>query len=306
MRVFLLYPTHTTRHLASALAALAHQTEPPDGVVLTCDNDLPEIAETAEDAWTRARQRCPGLPPLLYTARAHAGEPRLNQVRNNGLRALDREHALAPDDLVVIIDGDTALEPAGVAKHRALARGGAELTIPFRIDLTEQETPMFGSDRVIDEGFPDLASVLTDERLGALATRRTRYEKQLALKRLPVLGSTVKAHKPKIIGGHHAVGVRVMRAINGYDEGYVGYGYDDDDLARRAHGVRPRPRVAIAVGEIHAFHLYHPTRAPQRPTDSPGYERFRRRNLPVRAERGWDSPIDQPEPNTSVFDGASA
>src|SRR5262249_6815500 len=120
---------------------------------------------------------------------------------------------------------------------------------------------------------------------------------QTALPGLP------KAHKPKILGGHHAVSVRCLRAVNGYDEQYTGYGYDDDDLSRRLHALSPPPRTAIAVSEILALHLWHPSRAPARPTDAPGYARFSSPGLPIEAEHGWRNPIPQPEPHVRVIEG---
>ena len=88
----------------------------------------------------------------------------------------------------------------------------------------------------------------------------------------------------------------MMRKINGYDEGYVGYGYDDDDLGRRLHTLPRRPVVAIAVEQILAFHLHHPTRAPARPTDAPGYARFSVPGWSSYAEHGWQNPASQPVP----------
>jgi hypothetical protein len=130
-----------------------------------------------------------------------------------------------------------------------------------------------------------------------LTARERRYRLQLLLKSIPLVGSMlVKPHKLKVLGGHHAVSVRCLRAVNGYDEDYVGYGYDDDDLSRRVYSIRQPPKVAIAIRRIHAYHLWHATRAPSRPTSAPGYERFRRRDLPTAAVHGWKNPTKQPQP----------
>jgi hypothetical protein len=106
----------------------------------------------------------------------------------------------------------------------------------------------------------------------------------------------VKSHKPKLLGGHHAITVARLREINGYDEEYVGYGFDDDDVSRRLYALRPMPRIAIAADRIIAFHLWHPSRAPARPTDAPGYARFRSPLRTPVALRGWRTPMSQPTP----------
>ncbi|MEO0512402.1 MAG: glycosyltransferase family 2 protein [Planctomycetota bacterium] len=288
-RVFLLIPTHTTRHLAPALASVACSTDRPDGVVLTCDNDRPDIPELALRTWRTID--APRRPPLVVTHRSFRGVASLNQVRNNGLRALDERFGLRDEDLVVVVDGDTCLEPRALSEHRAER---ADLVIPFRVDLTEDEVGLFEPAELAGGAFPPMDRLLTPTRLERLAARQQRYERQLRQKKTPIVGRLVKAHKPKLIGGHHAVRVRALRAVNGYDEAYTGYGYDDDDLSRRLH--RTGAGVSIRVGDVHAFHLWHPTRAPEKPSDAPGYGRFiDDAGDPIRADLGWQTPGDQPE-----------
>lgn len=293
-------PTHTTRHLEACLTSIAAQRVPPATVVLTCDNEKPELLETArnafEDSWAQASAGGWKRPTLVHTARASHGVAMLNQVRNNGLRALS-EHVHA-DDIVLIVDGDTVLEPDAISKHLT-ASESAELVIPYRLDLTEPETEALGdvtSAAALDAAFGE---ALGPSRVRSLQTRHARYARQLWLRRmLPIL---VKAHKPKIIGGHHAVRWSALEAVNGYDEDYEGYGYDDDDLARRLFRLTPAVRVSIQVARIHAMHLWHPTRAPDSPTLSPGYATFRNGSSGPRAGRGLATPRDQADSKVTIF-----
>jgi len=303
--VHLLACTHTTRHLEACVASLAAQRQPPATFTLTCDGADQEIAYTLLEAW-RSVQDAFGerVPTLILTQRPHTGEARLNQVRNNALRALDAGAYLSPHDLVVVIDGDMVLWPDAIEQYGALAAEGADVVIPYRVNLDEKRTRLLVRliARAPAEGARAMASVLTDTDRARLAEREQRYLRQHRLKRIPLVGSLlVKSHKPKLLGGHHAVRARTLRAVNGYDEEYVGYGYDDDDVARRLHASRPRPRVDVAVRRIGAIHLWHPTRAPSRPTDAPGYARFRRSDLPTACAHGWENPIEQPEPLTRVW-----
>jgi GT2 family glycosyltransferase len=290
LRCHVVVPTHTTRHLQPCLVSLAQQSHPPDSIVVTCDTDDAAIADLLDQTREALGQR---LPRLVHVSRAHTGVARLNQVRNNGLRALDSVVSPADGDLIVVLDGDTMLAPDTIERHVAGADRGADVIIPFRVNLDEKTT-----DQVVRSplDLPDLRDLVTEADTRLLFQRHRRYQRQLLLRRLfPAWLGVVKAHKPKVLGGHHAVRVGVMRRVNGYDEGYVGYGYDDDDLTRRLHQLRPRVGVSIAVKESLSFHLWHPTRAPQRPTEAPGYARFVRTDLPTHAELGWTSPGDQPE-----------
>lgn len=294
-RVHLLIPTHTTRHLDTCLASLVTQTDPPDTVTVTCDGDAPEIRALLDVTWPQVASSFQGsrrpVPTLSHIARPHQGEARLNQVRNNGLRAI-LEAGGQSEDLVVTIDGDMILAPCAIAAHRALCRQGYDVIVPFRINLAESRTLAIAAGLFFDpERAVDSIPLVEAAQMAALERRDRRYRRQLWQRRaLPWLS---KSHKPKLLGGHHAVRLGVLQQVNGYDEQYTGYGYDDDDLSRRLHQLGGL-RWAVAVATIPAFHLWHSTRAPTRPTDAPGFARFNRFDLPVRAARGIVDPMEQP------------
>lgn len=314
-RLHLVIPTHTTRHLATCLAGLAMQTSPPDTVTLTCDTDDPAIARAAQDIWTPIVRTLLDLgrqsPVFRHVCRPHTGVARLNQVRNNGVRALDAAGELRDRDTIVVLDGDTVLGPRSCGEHRTLGgQLGHDLVVPYRFNLdqdtTERITPQslltlagqLGEPDDRDWGVrPPLA--IPEDAHAQLRVRQKRYERQMWLRRWCAV--LVKPHKPKVLGGHHGVSVRVFRAVNGYDERFTGYGYDDDDLSRRVLALSPPPRVTIAM-HILAFHLWHPTRAPSRPTDAPGYATFCE-PWRARCERGLENPTDQPAVSVRLISG---
>lgn len=300
-RIFLIIPTHTTRHLDRCLGALARQERPPDGVVLSCDNDDASILGLAASTWRKARAAS-SLPPLVATQRPFTGRPSLNQVRNNGLRAMDGACDPMERDLVVMLDGDTMLDETALARHAHLLDSGTDLIVPYRVNLDERQSDGIDLDHLLDSQSPPLRRLTRADQIEALRRRHRRYERQLRVKRSPLGGLLVKAHKPKVLGGHHAVRIGPLRAVNAYDEAYHDYGYDDDDLARRLHALRPRIKTAIAVSDCLAYHLWHPSRAPQSPTGAPGYARFATKALPVRAELGWDAPATQEPSVTTTLD----
>jgi Glycosyltransferase like family 2 len=300
-RVHLLVPTHTTRHLAPCIAGVAWQTALPASVVVSCDTDDAAVRAFVEATWARVsdaiRGRGQGLtpPPLLFVGRAFHGEARVNQVRNNALRAMESFGLLRDRDLVLAIDGDVILSPGAVASHLEMAKKGFELIIGYRLNLDPEATKRVALDLLLGEGgFDALQRLPTVEPASLLPARQRRYERQLFLRRLPI--RLTKAHKPKVLGAHHALSVRALRAINGYDEEYSIYGFEDDDITRRVHAHRPHFATAIAVRTVPAFHLWHPSRGPAKPKQAPGYQRFLRRDLPVCTQRGWRNPIPQSEP----------
>ncbi len=296
--VHLVITTHTPRHLGTCLAALVWQRVQPETVVVSCDGENPAVSEVI-DTW--APMIVAGIdgpaPRFLHVERPHQGVARPNQVRNNGVRALHEDGVLGERDMLVFIDGDMLLAPDAVERYRALGESGIEFVIPYRINLDEGRTTQLSADSVLTRPPIDEVCVIDP----ALESRHARYVRQLWLRtRAPFL---TKAHKPKIITAHVGVRADAFASVNGLDEQYTGYGFEDDDLARRLHARRPRPRTAIAVREILAAHLWHPSRAPARPTDAPGHARFRG-PWSVRAERGLDSPMPQEPPRVrSVIRG---
>lgn len=306
--VHVVITTHTPRHLGPCLAALARQSRPPRTVVLTCDSDDPEIARTAEDAWRRAGPRLNPTPLFVLTRRRSQGQARVSQTRNNGLRALDRVAPPRDSDLVIWLDGDMLLGESGVERHAALAAAGAEFIPAFRVCLEPGPTAAITVDSVLGDGptaIPSLEAMARERDLDELRARQRRYERQLRVRRLRPLGLPfVKPHKPKAIACHFSVTVGRLREINGFDEEFVGYASEDDDLSRRLHALRPRIRTAIAVESILAFHLWHPTRATARPKEEAAYGRFAAGGLPIRTVHGWENPLPQDEPDDQVLSGS--
>lgn len=296
-RVHVVIPTHTTRHLEATLAALAASENVPATVVVSVDGEGPGF----EDLLARA-PLAPATQRVL-TARPHQGEARLNQVRNNGLRALNTLGRVAPADMVLVIDGDMALGREAIGVH---ARPGADLVLASRVNLIEQEAESL-SRLLVGGAFDDAGTMMQSLWASArpeVIGRQRRLDRQRRLRALPVIGRVLcKSHKPKLLGGHHSVRWSALLLVNGYDERFVGYGFDDDDLARRLYASGARP--AVRVDSIPAFHLWHATRAPARPTGAPGHATFAT-PWTVRAQSGIDDGIAQPEPVVRTVTAAAS
>lgn len=283
--VHVIIPTHTPRHLAACLRGLARQRVQPASVAVSCDTDDAAIGEMLD------RTELP-TSRVVQVSRRHQGWPHPAQVRNNAVRGLGGQGLLKDGDVLLGIDGDIVLCPEAVERHAGLVAAGAELVLGFRVCLDEKATAEFG-------GAYDAGLISKDEQQ-RLDERDGKYRRQIAMKRvLPRFLSRlfVKSHKPKLISAHYAVTVKRYREVNGFDEEYTHYGYEDDDFGRRLHAAGAR--CAIGVREIPALHLWHPSRATASPMDAPGYARFCM-DLPVRAERGLVNGKAQPEVSVRV------
>jgi hypothetical protein len=299
--VHVLIPTHTPRHLGVCLAGLAWQTKLPRSVAVTCDTDDPAIGGLLDELWPRVveaahRRDRTWEGRLVYTFRPHQGEARPAQVRNNGLRALERAGCLEEGDVVVGIDGDIVLERTALAAHAARAARGAEVILGQRVCLDESRSSHATVDGVLSDEV-ELESLAAESELKALAERHAKFERIVRRKAmLPawLARRVIRAHKPKLMSAHYAVTVKRCREVNGFDEEFTGYGYEDDDFGRRLHAVGSR--VSIAIAEIRAYHLWHPTRLPGDRSVTPEFKRFARKDLPAFAVHGWRNPMPQPDP----------
>lgn len=275
--------THTTRHLRPVLLGVLCQQRRPADVVVTCDNSAGEIAELC-----RAVSREMG-ETITLVQRPHRGASRSSQVRNNGVRALMARNAAS--GTLVFLDGDCCPAPDCFGVHERL--GGRErLVIGFRVDLTPDQTERFG-ERALREGRPPVEA--TGEQIAALRARHSRYARSALLRRFGL----TKAHKPKLLSANFSIDADLYLRINGFDEEFVGYGGEDDDLGRRAYRAGGKPVVAIDSAIV--YHLWHPTRAAPAWEDSPGIARFKL-GLPTRCVHGVDRAFDQDAPVVTRFE----
>ena len=195
---------------------------------------------------------------------------RLAAIRNRAAAATEREY-------LVFLDGDCVVRPNFLRRHARLAERG-HFVHGSRVRLGR-----------------DLSRVALahDLRLGRWRTSRWlrerlrgRTNRFAPLLRLPL--GPLRRVSPRAWRGVKGCNLAMWRsdllAVNGFDEGFEGWGFEDNDLVLRLirHGVRRKEgRFAVPV-----LHLWHEPRPP----DPASRARFdeRLRGDDVRAERGLD------------------
>ena len=200
------------------------------------------IADDGSGEATRAlvEELCARAPVLMR----HVWQPddgfRLAESRNNGILA-------ATGDYIVTLDGDCVPQRDFIARHRQLAEPGYMVT-GSRILLSEAF-----SKRVLAEGI-DLQS------LGVGETLRYRLQglgkaAQLLVK-LPDVGR--RRHRfsfRRIKGCNMAFWRSDLERINGFDESFRGWGYEDSDAVARLYHAGVMRKDGAYATEV--FHLWH-------------------------------------------------
>ncbi|MDB5746434.1 MAG: glycosyl transferase family 2 [Massilia sp.] len=166
---------------------------------------------------------------------------RLAESRNNGILA-------ARGDYIIALDGDCVPQRDFIARHRQLAEAGYMVT-GSRILLSQAF-----SARVLLENI-DLQSLSLGEKLRYRLQGGLGKAAQLLLK-LPDIGR--RRHRfsfRRIKGCNMAFWRADLERINGFDESFRGWGYEDSDVVARLYHAGVMRKDGAYSTEI--FHLWH-------------------------------------------------
>ncbi len=248
--------------LSLVLRALAAQTESGFEVMVADDGSTEETAAALA-----------GLRPELPYPLTHVWQP------DEGFRApmaRNRASAAAAGDYIVYLDGDCVPLTDFVAQHRRLAAPGWFVS---------------GNRVLLDRRLSEQA---VREQLPLWRWTRSRWLRaRLAggVNRLtPVLRLSDSARERRDWIGAKTCNLAVWRAdllaVNGFDEAFVGWGYEDSDLVQRLfHAGRRRRASRWAVPVLHLWHA-----AVDRSREDANYARLERTvaSRAVRAAQGID------------------
>lgn len=202
------------------------------------------IADDGSTANTHALVQ--GLAAASPVPLRHVWQPdqgfRAAMARNRGTLAAGGEY-------IIFLDGDCIPQRDFIARHRALSQPGY-LVSGSRILMSERLTR-----RVLEQNI-DLGKVGPGARLGwRLRGDLNKTLQPLGL-RWPDLGRTSGKFKwRRIKSCNLGVWRRDLEAVNGFDESFVGWGYEDSDLVLRLFHAGVMRKDGAFATEV--FHLWH-------------------------------------------------
>jgi glycosyltransferase involved in cell wall biosynthesis len=213
------------------LRSIARQSVPPAEVIVADDGSGPETAQVVE------RWKSHIAAPLVHLWQPHEGF-RLARSRNRAIAA-------ANGDYLIIVDGDMVLHRHFVADHLDAARHGSFIQ-GVRL-LTEADT----ASRMLRDECMDLGFFSTGIRRRRHAVRNRALSRMLFWKRVG---------QSAIRGCNQAYWKSDLLRVNGFNEAFVGWGREDNEIAARLYnvGVLRRNLKFQAL----AIHLHHPPRHP--------------------------------------------
>jgi glycosyltransferase involved in cell wall biosynthesis len=219
--------------LKKSLWSLNAQTRLPDEVIVSDDG-------SSEDILASLEQYSALLSFSLTFVRQDDKGFRLARCRNNAVRA-------ATGDYLVFMDQDIVVT-AGYINLYADHAGCGEFLVAYPVLLTEEQSAWLTLD-LIEKG--DYRAIITNDQLVGI---RRQFRKDSVYRLMRKVFR--RGNRPKVRGGAFGIFRRDLLAVDGFDDNYVGWGTEDDDLGRRLY----RAGVTGRTGFLHDFplHLWHP------------------------------------------------
>jgi glycosyltransferase involved in cell wall biosynthesis len=219
-------------HLRRCLASLAAQrgVEGRFEVVVTDDGSQDETLRFLANASRR-------LPyPLSFTTHAHDGF-RLSRCRNEGVAASSAPYLL-------FTDGDCILPPDHLATHLSTRRRSRVIAGDC-IRLDEAITTRVDEASLLRGNFPQHLPRQEVVRLRLKGLRSKVYE------------ACRTSMRPRLTGNNIGLWRSDYERVNGFDEQYVGWGFEDRDLQFRLERIGVRASSVLLRTAV--VHLWHPT-----------------------------------------------
>ena len=238
----------------------------------TCSKDFDEVLVTDDGSKEETVRHLRNILSQYPFPIRHIWQPkdgfRVAAARNNGIRHAQGEYLIFLDcDLLVF--RDTIAQHRSLAKPRRFVAGHCKY-------LTEDQ-----SAKVLQAGVSLhlLEELYRDSSDREMIKQHRRFIKRTVLMRLHLVGN-----RKQSLGGHFSIHREDIEHVNGYDENFVGWGGEDEDLGIRLVKAGIYGRSAIRYAR--ALHVWHPKQIGDRHwEEGPNIEYFRRRNAPFFCEK---------------------
>jgi len=223
--------------LKRCLDSLCAQTDRDFEILIADDGSRPENLD-------KARRYCAEAQvPVDYVHHEDKGF-RAGTIRNKAA-------ALSRGDYLLFVDGDCLMRPDFISKHRQLAEAG-HFVPGNRILLSQAFTA-----EVLDKPLP---LYLRNWPYFCLLRLQDKINRVLPLLQLPL--GPLRLLQPqkweKAMTCNLAVWKSDFIAVNGFDELFEGWGYEDSDLViRLIHAGIRRKEGRFAVPVLHLWHPHH-------------------------------------------------
>ena len=197
-------------------------------------------------------------------------------ARNNGIRD-------AKGDYLIFFDCDFLVLPLTIPQHLKRAKLGKFIAGGYK-NMDEASTreafhTTLTADFIngLDVRFPERPLIKTHRRF---------------IKRTVLMKLHLAPPGKQSLGGHFSIHKKDLEQVNGYDENFVGWGGEDEDLGIRLVRAGIHCRSAIRYAKV--LHLWHPPAITDRRwQEGPNIQYFSRKEIPVFCINGLQKPAGE-------------
>jgi len=194
-------------------------------------------------------------------------------ARNNGIKH-------AKGDYLIFFDCDFLVLPRTIPEHLKHAKEGRFIAGGYKnmdeADTLETFQSTITADFLnrLDKQYPERPLVKTHRRF---------------IKRTLLMRLHLAPPQKQSLGGHFSIHKKDLERVNGYDENFVGWGGEDEDLGIRL--VRAGIYCRSAIRSARVLHLWHPPVIKDRHwQEGPNIQYFNRKEIPVFCINGLQKP----------------
>jgi len=203
--------------------------------------------------------------PVRFVTHKHEGFCP-GRCRNEGVAASEA-------DYVLLLDGDCMIPPDHLRIHLERRKPGV-VWLGDHVKLKEEESASITPAMAFDGAYPARTSRAIASKMWRKALKASWYK------------ATGNVTKPRLTSNNVGMWREDYFRVNGFDENYIGWGCEDDDMGIRLR--RAKIRLESILWWTWAYHLWHPpaSSVPLRWKDGPNVAYFSRGFHLVRCGNG--------------------
>lgn len=275
IKISLIITVFNRSHLIrKSLLSLQNQSVKPDELILSDDGSTEDIISAIADIVKNFDF------PVKFVNQANKGF-RLAKCRNNGVRN-------SKGDLLIFLDQDL-IHTTDLIKRFILNSREKRFITGMPIWLGEEESFKITEDKIINNNYSQL---IDENHIEGISKQYNKDKIYFYLHKLKL------TNQPRMRGGICAINRKDFEKINGYDEKFIGWGAEDDDVGSRLYKIGVEGFNPFM--NDYAIHLFH-----ERATiDNKGvkeqanYDYYQKKKIEIkegkfRTEFGLDNPFDK-------------
>ena len=275
IKTSLIITVYNRSHLIrKSLLSLLNQSIKPDELILSDDGSEEDIIAEIKEIVKSFEF------PVKFVKQVNKGF-RLAKTRNNGVRNSN-------GDLIIFLDqdlihtGDFIKTFVDNSKKKRFITGSP-------IWLSEKKSQIITEDIVVNNNY---ISLISTEELEIIEKQFKKDKRYYHLHKLKL------TNQPRLRGGVCAINRKNFEEINGYDEKFIGWGNEDDDIGKRLYRIGVEGYNPF-INE-YAIHLFHKKVSIEEKgaREQVNYQYYQNKKKEIkkgkfRAEFGLDNPYDE-------------